>query len=42
VFVGSLVFLTVTLLADPSGAAIFAALLVVSYPAFRVITRPRS
>jgi APA family basic amino acid/polyamine antiporter len=39
VLLGSIVFLTATLVADPNGAAIVAGLLVVSYPAFRVITR---
>ncbi len=37
VLVGSVVFLGATLLADPRGAAIVAALLVLSYPAYRVI-----
>ena len=41
VFVGSLAFLTATLVADPRGAAIAAGALVVSYPMFRVITRRR-
>ena len=42
VFLGSLAFLTATLVADVRGAAIVAGLLVVSYPAFRVITRRRA
>jgi APA family basic amino acid/polyamine antiporter len=42
VFLGSLAFLTATLVADPHGAMIVAALLVVSYPIFRLITRTRS
>ena len=42
VLVGSLAFLGATLAADPRGAAIVAGLLVVSYPAFRVITRRRA
>jgi hypothetical protein len=42
VFLGSLAFLTATLAADPHGAMIVAALLVVSYPIFRLITRTRS
>jgi APA family basic amino acid/polyamine antiporter len=41
VLVGSVVFLAATLFADPRGAAAVAALLAVSYPAFRVITRRR-
>ena len=39
VFVGSLAFLVATLAADPRNAAIVAGLLVLSYPAFRIITR---
>ena len=39
VFLGSLAFLAATLAADPRNAAIVAGLLVLSYPAFRVITR---
>lgn len=42
VLAGSLAFLGATLVADPRGAAIVAALLLVSYPAFRVITRQRA
>jgi basic amino acid/polyamine antiporter, APA family len=42
VLLGSLAFLSATLAADLRGAAIVAAALVASYPAFRVITRPRS
>jgi APA family basic amino acid/polyamine antiporter len=42
VFLGSIAFLIATLVGDPSGAAVVAGLLVVSYPAFRIITRPRS
>ena len=41
VLLGSIAFLTATLLADRQGAAIVAGLLVVSYPAFRIITRQR-
>ncbi|HKH94426.1 MAG TPA: APC family permease [Gemmatimonadaceae bacterium] len=41
VLLGSIAFLTATLLADRQGAAIVAGLLVVSYPAFRIITRRR-
>jgi APA family basic amino acid/polyamine antiporter len=37
VFLGSLVFLGATLVGDPRGAAIVAGLLVVSYPAYRII-----
>jgi APA family basic amino acid/polyamine antiporter len=39
VLVGSVVFLGATLLADPRGAAIVAGLLVLSYPAYRVIAK---
>ena len=39
--VGSLIFLAATLAGDLRGAAIVAGLLVVSYPAFRVISRRR-
>ena len=42
VFLGSLAFLGATLVADPRGAAIVAAALVVSYPAFRFIARQRA
>jgi APA family basic amino acid/polyamine antiporter len=42
VLLGSIAFLTATLIADLRGAAIVAGLLVVSYPAFRVITRRRA
>ena len=42
VLLGSLAFLGATLVADPRGAAIVGGLLVVSYPAFRFITRRRS
>jgi len=42
VFLGSLAFLAATLAADPRGAAIVAAALVASYPAFRIITRRRA
>jgi APA family basic amino acid/polyamine antiporter len=41
VLAGSLAFLTATLVADPRGAAIVAGVLVMSYPAFRLITRRR-
>jgi len=41
VLLGSIAFLTATLVADLRGAAIVAGLLVVSYPAFGVITRDR-
>jgi APA family basic amino acid/polyamine antiporter len=41
VLAGSLAFLTATLVADPRGAAIVAGVLVLSYPAFRIITRRR-
>jgi APA family basic amino acid/polyamine antiporter len=41
VLVGSIAFLAATLVADPRGAAIAAAALVVSFPAFRFITRRR-
>jgi APA family basic amino acid/polyamine antiporter len=39
VFLASLAFLGATLIADPRGAAIVAVLLVISYPAYRVIAR---
>jgi Tfp pilus assembly protein PilE len=39
VLVGSLVFLGATLVADPRGAAIVAVLLVLSYPAYRVVAK---
>ncbi|MBW8768968.1 MAG: APC family permease [Gemmatimonadetes bacterium] len=39
VLLASLAFLGATLAADPRGAAIVAALLVLSYPAYRIITR---
>jgi basic amino acid/polyamine antiporter, APA family len=42
VLLGSIAFLTATLIADRRGAAIVAGLLVVSYPAFRIITRRRA
>jgi basic amino acid/polyamine antiporter, APA family len=42
VFLGSLAFLAATLVADPHGAAIAAAALVVSYPAFRYVARRRA
>ncbi|MFL5619303.1 MAG: APC family permease [Gemmatimonadaceae bacterium] len=42
VLLGSLAFLTATLAADPRGAAIVAVALVLSYPAFRLITRHRA
>jgi basic amino acid/polyamine antiporter, APA family len=42
VLLGSLVFLGSTLVADPSGAAVVAVLLVASYPAYRVIVRRRA
>ena len=41
VLAGSVAFLGATLAADPRGAAVVAGLLVVSYPAFRFITRRR-
>jgi APA family basic amino acid/polyamine antiporter len=41
VLAGSLAFLTATLVADPRGAAIVAGVLVLSYPAFRIVTRRR-
>jgi basic amino acid/polyamine antiporter, APA family len=41
VLIGSIAFLGATLAADPRGAAIVGGLLVVSYPAFRYITRRR-
>ena len=41
VLLGSLVFLVATLVADPHGGAIVTTLLVLSYPAFRLITRQR-
>jgi len=42
VLLGSLAFLGATLAADPRNAAIVAALLVLSYPAFRIVTRRRA
>jgi len=39
VFLGSLAFLGATLVADPRGAAIVAVLLVLSYPAYRIIVK---
>jgi len=42
VLLGSVAFLVATLLADRQGAVIVAGLLVVSYPAFRIITRRRA
>jgi APA family basic amino acid/polyamine antiporter len=41
VLAGSLAFLTATLIADTRGAMIVAGALVVSYPAFRIVTRRR-
>ena len=42
VFLGSLVFLTATLAADPRSAAIVGVILAVSYPGFRFLLRPRT
>ena len=42
VFIGSIAFLGATLAGDPRGAAIVGGLLLVSYPAFRFITRRRA
>jgi APA family basic amino acid/polyamine antiporter len=42
VLLGSLVFLTATLVADPRSAAIVGAILAVSYPGFRLLTRART
>jgi len=42
VFLGSIAFLGATLAGDPRGAAIVGGLLLVSYPAFRFITRRRA
>ena len=42
VLLGSLVFLASTLAADPRGAAIVGALLVASYPTYRLIARRRA
>jgi APA family basic amino acid/polyamine antiporter len=42
VFLGSLVFLTATLAADPRSAAIVGVILAVSYPGFRLLMRART
>jgi APA family basic amino acid/polyamine antiporter len=42
VLLGSLVFLGSTLVADPGGAAIVGVLLVLSYPACRLLSRRRA
>ncbi|MEO6528422.1 MAG: APC family permease [Gemmatimonadaceae bacterium] len=42
VLVGSLVFLVATVMAEPRGGMVVAGLLVLSYPAYRVITRERA
>jgi APA family basic amino acid/polyamine antiporter len=41
VFLGSLAFLAATVVAEPRGGLIVACLLVLSYPAYRVVVRPR-
>jgi hypothetical protein len=42
VLLGSILFLGATLVADPRGAAMVGGAIVLSYPAFRIVTRPRT